>query len=488
VTAYTFTNVTANHSIDATFAINTYTLTYTAGANGTMSGTSPQTVDYNTSGTSVAAVANTGYHFVSWSDGVLTASRTDVNVTANISVTASFAINAYTLTYTAGANGTISGTTPQTVNHGANGAAVTAAPNLHYHFVSWSDGVLTASRTDLNVTANISATASFVIDTYIVTPSAGANGSLSPATAQTVNYNATTPFTVTPGTGYHIDTVTGCGGSLVGNTYTTGPITAGCTVTAGFAPNDALAPIVSNTQALPVALNTSGTLTATISDATTGGSKIVSWYYTIDGVARPVIYIASGSQAITVNVTGSIPASSTTDVREICVFGIDAATNTSIKMDCALQAIYDPSAGFVTGGGWIMSPAGAYSLDPTSSGKGTFGFVSKYTNGKAVPTGNTEFQYHEGSFNFSSTVYEWLVVSGPMAQYKGSGTINGSGDYGFLLSAVDGQLTGGGGTDKFRIKVWNKSTGNVIYDNNMGSADTSTPTTVLGGGSIVMHK
>ena len=36
-------------------------------------------------------------------------------------MTASFAINTYTLTYTAGANGTISGTTPQTVNHGANG-------------------------------------------------------------------------------------------------------------------------------------------------------------------------------------------------------------------------------------------------------------------------------------------------------------------------------------------------------------------------------
>ncbi|MBW7864696.1 MAG: SUMF1/EgtB/PvdO family nonheme iron enzyme, partial [Candidatus Hydrogenedentes bacterium] len=99
--------------------------------------------------------------FVQWSDGVLTAARTDLNVTANISVTASFAVNTYTLTYTAGANGSITGTTPQTVNHGADGTEVTATPDTGYHFVQWSDGLPMASRTDLNVTANLAVTAEF---------------------------------------------------------------------------------------------------------------------------------------------------------------------------------------------------------------------------------------------------------------------------------------------------------------------------------------
>ena len=76
----------------------------------------------------VTAVPNTGYHFVDWSDGVLTAARTDINVTANITVTANFAIDTYTLTYTAGADGTITGTSPQTVNYGADGTLVTAVP------------------------------------------------------------------------------------------------------------------------------------------------------------------------------------------------------------------------------------------------------------------------------------------------------------------------------------------------------------------------
>ena len=55
--------------------------------------------------------------------------------------------------------------------------------------------------------------------------------------------------------------------------------------------------------------------------------------------------------------------------------------------------VYDPSAGFVTGGGWITSPAGAYAADPILTGKATFGFVSKYQKGATVPSGNTEFQF-----------------------------------------------------------------------------------------------
>ena len=67
---------------------------------------SPQTVNYGADGTPVTAVPNTGYHFVDWSDGVLTAARTDLDVTANLSVTANFALDTFTLTYTAGTGGT----------------------------------------------------------------------------------------------------------------------------------------------------------------------------------------------------------------------------------------------------------------------------------------------------------------------------------------------------------------------------------------------
>ena len=149
--------------------------------------------------------------------------------------------------------------------------------------------------------------------------------------------------------------------------------------------------------------------------------------------------------------------------------------------------VYDPNGGFVTGGGWINSPAGAYVAGPTLAGRAEFGFVSKYRKGATVPDGQTQFQFQAGGLNFHSTSYDWLVIAGPKAQYKGIGTINGAGDYGFLLTANDGQANGGGGVDRFRLKIWDRATNAVVYDNQIGDADTGNATTALGGGSIVIH-
>ena len=120
-----------------------------------------------------------------------------------------------------------------------------------------------------------------------------------------------------------------------------------------------------------------------------------------------------------------------------------------ISFDSILS--FFPNGGFVTGGGWINSPAGAYIADATLTGKANFGFVSKYQKGATIPIGETEFQFQVAHLNFHSTVYEWLVVSGARAQYKGEGRILGdTRTFGFLLTAVDGQAVGGLGYDKFR--------------------------------------
>ena len=153
--------------------------------------------------------------------------------------------------------------------------------------------------------------------------------------------------------------------------------------------------------------------------------------------------------------------------------------------------VYDPSGGFVTGGGWINSPLGAYLADPTLVGKANFGFVSKYKKGSSVPDGETEFQFKAGDLNFHSSGYDLgsLVVSGYKAQYRGSGTINGVSGYKFVLTAYDGQAPNGGGTDRFRIKILRIVDSSVVYDNKMGSSeDIDVVPTALAGGSIVIHK
>jgi hypothetical protein len=90
------------------------------------------------------------------------------------------------------------------------------------------------SYTTGGITTACTVSASFTLNSYPVTPSAGENGSISPDSPQMVDYGLTTSFVVMPDEGYSIDTVTGCGGTLAGNAYTTGTITGPCTVTASF--------------------------------------------------------------------------------------------------------------------------------------------------------------------------------------------------------------------------------------------------------------
>jgi hypothetical protein len=175
---------------------------------------------------------------------------------------------------------------------------------------------------------------------------------------------------------------------------------------------------------------------------------------------------------------------------QLTVTDDDGGTGTATEIGgfSAMVVVYDPNAGFVTGGGWITSPPGAYTPDPILTGKSNFGFVSRYKKGATIPTGETEFQFNLASINFHSAAYDWLVIAGAKGQYKGTGTINNAGNYKFLLTATDGQISGGGGVDKFRMKIWDPGTSQVIYDSQLGASDTTSASLALGGGSIVIHQ
>ncbi len=247
---YTTGQITADCAVSAAFAINTYSISSSAsGGNGTVSCT-PTIVNYGSNST-CTITPNTGYSLQSLTDNssdvttwVTGNSYTITNISSDHTVSAAFAINSYTVTPSADTNGSITPSSPQTVNYNA-ATSFTVTPNTGYHInsISGCNGTpvgpqaygASYSYTTGPITANCTVSATFAINTYSVTPSAGSNGSISPSSAQTVNYNATTSFTVTPDTGYFINTVTGCGGTLSGNTYTTGPITADCTVSATFA-------------------------------------------------------------------------------------------------------------------------------------------------------------------------------------------------------------------------------------------------------------
>ncbi|MCK4736083.1 MAG: thrombospondin type 3 repeat-containing protein, partial [Methanophagales archaeon] len=255
---------------------------------------------------------------------------------------------------------------------------------------------------------------------------------------------------------------------------------------------DDVGPITSNVLAdpNPAPVNTEIPLTATVDDSQTGGSTIGSAEYNIDGA---IMYSPMSAQdgdfdEMSEDVVVTVPAFESPGLYDICVHGMDSFENDIGDDDCIILAVYDPTGGFVTGGGWIDSPEGAYAPDESLTGKANFGFVSKYKKGATVPTGQTEFRFKVADLNFHSDTYDWLVVAGPKAMYKGTGTINGEGNYEFMLSAIDAELTPSTDVDKFRIKIWELDTEEVIYDNELGEDDDADPTTAIGGGSIKIHK
>lgn len=164
--ANTTVDMGGNYTITANFAIDAYTLLYSAGANGSLTGNDSQYVPYGGNGTEVTAVPDPCYHFVQWDDNVMTASRTDTLVTGNIQVVASFAVDVYYVTYLEGDHGSVEGgcCSPQPVNCGGDGPSVMAWPDPGYHFGGWSDGNTTNPRQDTDVHGNLTVTASFVFN------------------------------------------------------------------------------------------------------------------------------------------------------------------------------------------------------------------------------------------------------------------------------------------------------------------------------------
>ncbi len=234
----------------------------------------------------------------------------------------------------------------------------------------------------------------------------------------------------------------------------------------------------------PIQLGTAISASATFTDPGTADTHTAVFDWGDNTTSAATVTETSGSGTATASHTYTTPGVYAVGITVTDKDG--GAGSESFKY----VVIYDPNGGFVTGGGWINSPSGACQLTSActgATGKASFGFNSKYQRGATVPSGDTQFQFQAGNLSFHSTSYQWLVIAGAKAQYKGSGTINGSGNYGFILTAIDGQVSGGGGTDKFRIKIWDNGTGGVVYDNQMGADDTADPTTGLGGGSIVIH-
>ena len=219
-----------------------------------------------------------------------------------------------------------------------------------------------------------------------------------------------------------------------------------------------------------------------VSAAATGGvGGIAAAEYFVDtdpGVGNASPMTVSGS-TLSARLSGLVPGVYTIGVRARDGSGAWSAAAT------ALLVVYDPSGGFVTGGGWIV-PGGPGSdpgdvlpgLDGVS--RANFGFNVKYQKGSStVPGGALQFHYNAGRLHLKSTAFDWLVVTNTSwAKFQGLATIDGAGGalYPFRVEARDGS------PDRLVLRVWapsaDPSVAEALYK---VSGDVS-------GGEITIHR
>ena len=175
VSTYTFTNVTANHTIAATFTASTYTLTVanTGTGSGTVTNTPAGSVFSAGTVVSLTAAPAASSNFTGWSGACSgTTNPCSVTMSANRSVTAAFALKTYTLTAAAGANGAITPGGTITVNHGES-RTFTITPNAGFRvadvLVDGASVGAVGTYTFSSITASHTISATFTANTYTLT-------------------------------------------------------------------------------------------------------------------------------------------------------------------------------------------------------------------------------------------------------------------------------------------------------------------------------
>jgi hypothetical protein len=258
------------------------------------------------------------------------------------------------------------------------------------------------------------------------------------------------------------------------------PVTSSTTVTVG---NAAPAIDVITVPETPTEVGSSVSVSATFDDVGTNDTHTatIEW----DDSTSSAATVTEGGGSGTVAASHTFTGAGTYHVT-VTVDDDDGGSDSLVAQ--AYVVIYDPSAGFVTGGGFTNSPSGSFTPDDPGdadvTGWAAFGFVSKYFHWWDEPVGATAFWFHAGGLRFTSWDYDWLVVDGDEAVYQGTGRVNGHSGYSFVVSMVDG---GHHASDAFRIRIWDTATGDVIYDTQPGDPTDARADVPISRGCIRIH-
>ncbi|MDA8154971.1 MAG: SMP-30/gluconolactonase/LRE family protein [Actinomycetota bacterium] len=284
--------------------------------------------------------------------------------------------------------GIINSSMSETVMPGST-VPFTVTPDTGYSIssVTGCGGTLSGNTyTTGPVTSDCTVSAAFAISTYTISTVVSGSGTISPAPAS-VEYNGTTSFTVTPNQGYGISSVTGCGGALSGNIYTTGPITADCSVTATF---------VINTYTVTSAAGSNGT---------------------ISPASQAINYVSTSSFTVTPNTGYHISS-----VADNCGAGGSSSgtlsgntyTTGPVTSNCSVTAMFEINTYTVTPSAGIAGSANNYQYltqwGSQGTGNGQFGYmegvaVDANSNVYVADSGNNRVQKFDPNGNYLA---QWI--------------------------------------------------------------------------------
>ncbi|MFT3909036.1 MAG: zinc-dependent metalloprotease family protein [Ferruginibacter sp.] len=450
ISTYTFTNVTDAHAISASFVLNTYNITATAGANGSIT---PATGSVNCGANATYTITPNACYSIAdvVVDGVsqgAIGTYTFPNITANHTISATFVLNTYTITVTEAVNGSI---TPATgsVNCGAN-ATYTITPNACYSIVDVVvDGVsqgAVGTYTFPNITANHTISATFVLNTYAITVTADANGSITPATGS-VNCGASATYTITPNACYSIANVIVDGVSQGAvETYTFTNVTANHMISAIF---------VLNTYMITVTAGANGSVTPGTGSVNCGANAT----YTItanDGYTISDVIVDGVSQ-------GAVDTYTFTNVTSNHTINTTFVNNTSFTINASAGAngsISPNGVTVVSSGGnqsYTITPIACYHVADVLVDGVSVGAVTSYTFTNVTAN-------HTISVSFAVNAALSISVSGPVnvCQYIGTAdqvtyTATAAGATGFtwVIPATNVTIISGQGTANLTVSFQN---------------------------------
>ena len=127
-----------------------------------------------------------------------------------------------------------------------------------------------------------------------------------------------------------------------------------------------MAPIAHITSILPslVAVGADVDLHGSFTDVGTLDTHSAQWIFSSVTIFEPIVNNAAVAESNGIGTATSVYQFDTPGVYHVMfrVSDDDLGQTTATTLDGldALIVVYDPSGGFVTGGGWINSPAGAY--------------------------------------------------------------------------------------------------------------------------------